>query len=49
MQIRDFSYRIWGFSTLADYAIRWETRVSNKAKHKARVLSLWAKHGVGSN
>ena len=46
MQIRDFSYRIWGFSRLADYAIRWEDMVSEKAKHKARVLSFWAKHGM---
>lgn len=45
MQIHDFSYRIRGFARLADYAIRWEAMVSEKAKHKDRVLSFWAKHG----
>ena len=44
MQIHSFSYRIRGFSRLADYAIRWEDMLSEKAKHKARVLSFWAKH-----
>jgi len=35
MQIHDFSYRIRRFLRLADYAIRWEAMVSEKAKHKA--------------
>ena len=46
MQIHSFSYRIRGFSRLAEVAIRWEDILSEKAKHKARVLSFWAKHGV---
>lgn len=46
MQIHDFSYRIRGFARLADYAIRWEAMISEKAKHKARVLSFWARHGL---
>ncbi len=46
MQIRDFSFRIWGFFRLADFTIRWEDMVSEKAKHKARVLTFWAKHGA---
>ena len=45
MQIHNYSYRIRGFSRLADYAIRWDM-LSDKAKHKARVLSFWAKHGL---
>ena len=45
MQIHNYSYRIRGFSRLADYAIRWDM-LSEKAKHKARVLSFWAKHGL---
>lgn len=46
MQIHNFSYGIRGFLRLADYAIRWEDMVSEKGKHKARVLSFWAKHGL---
>ena len=46
MQIHNFSYRIRGFLRLADYAIRWEDMVSEKGKHKARVLSFWARHGL---
>lgn len=46
MQIHRFGYRLRGFLRLADYAIRWEDMVSEKAKHKARVLSFWAKHGI---
>lgn len=46
MQIHHFGYRLRGFLRLADYAIRWENMVSEKAKHKARVLSFWAKHGL---
>ncbi len=45
MQIHNYSYRIRGFSRLANYAIRWDM-LSDKAKHKARVLSFWAKHGL---
>ena len=46
MQIHNFSYRIRGFLRLADYAIGWEDMVSEKGKHKARVLSFWARHGL---
>ena len=46
MQIHSFSYRIRGFARLADYAIRWASMVSEKAKHRAQVLSFWAKHGL---
>ena len=46
MQIHSFSYRLWGFARLADYAIGWEDMVSEKGRHKARVLSFWARHGV---
>ncbi len=49
MRIYNYSYRFRGFARLADYAIRWEAMISEKAKHKARVLSLgpdtaWAYH-----
>ncbi len=46
MQIHDFSYPIRVFLRLADYAMGWEDMVSEKGKHKARVLSFWAKHGL---
>lgn len=46
MQIHNYSCRIRGFLRLADYAVRWEDMVSEKGKHKARVLSFWAKHGL---
>lgn len=46
MQIHNYSYRIRGFLRFADYAVRWEDMVSEKGKHKARVLSFWAKHGL---
>ncbi|MFQ5917664.1 MAG: hypothetical protein ACE5I0_07630, partial [Candidatus Binatia bacterium] len=42
VQIHNYSYRIRGLARLADYVIRWEAMVSEKAKHKARVLSFCA-------
>ncbi len=41
MQIHDFAYLIQGFARLADYAIRWENMLSEKAEHKARELIPW--------
>lgn len=40
VQIHNYSYRVRGLARLADYVIRWEAMVSEKAKHKARVLSF---------
>ena len=42
VKIHNYSYRIRGLARLADYVIRWEAIVSEKAKHKARVLSFCA-------
>lgn len=37
-----------GFLKLADYALRWAHMITEKAKHKARVLAHWQKHGLAS-
>lgn len=46
MQIYRVSYRTRGFVRLARYALRWAYMVTNKAKHRARVLAFWHKHGL---
>lgn len=46
MQIHRLSYRVRGFVRLADYAIRWTRMVTEKAKHKLRVLAFWQKHSL---
>lgn len=46
MQIHRLSYRVRGFVRFADYAIRWTRMVTEKAKHKLRVLAFWQKHGL---
>ena len=48
MQVKRLSYQVKGFVKLADYTIRWLRMVSDKAKHKARVLAFWDKHGIGA-
>jgi len=45
MQIHRLSYHVKGFVRLADYAIRWTRMVTNKAKHKLKVLVFWQKFG----
>ena len=46
MQVHRLSYGVKGFVRLARYAIRWTRMVTDKAKHKARVLKFWADHGT---
>jgi len=46
MQIHRLSYQVKGFVRLADYAIRWTRMVTNKAKHKLKVLAFWRKYGL---
>lgn len=46
MQIHRISYGVRGFGHLADYALRWARMLTDKAKHKAKVLSFWDKHGL---
>ncbi len=40
MQTTNFSYHTQDFFRVADYAIRWASMVSEKAKHKALVLGF---------
>jgi len=42
VQIHNYSCRNRGLARIADYVIRWEAMVNEKAKHKARVLSFCA-------
>lgn len=46
MQIIRVGYGVRGFGRITDYAIRWTRMVTDKAKHKARVLSFWGTHGL---
>lgn len=46
MQVHRISYKIKGFVRLSDYAIRWRHMISDKAKHKAKVISFWHKYGT---
>ena len=46
MQIHRVSYGVRGFVRLANYALRWVHMLTDKAKHKARVLAFWQKHGL---
>lgn len=46
MQIHRLSYHIKGFVKLADYALSWAYMITEKAKHKARVLAFWQKYGL---
>ena len=48
MQIHRVGYRIRGFKKLVRYASS-AGMMTEKAKHKAQVLTFWAKHGFGSN
>jgi len=40
MQINNFFYRTQDFFSVGGYALRWPSMVSEKAKHKARVLGF---------
>jgi len=35
-----------GFVKLYEYALKWAYMITDKAKHKARVLAFWEKHGL---
>jgi len=45
MQIQRISYRVKGLVRAADYALRLAHMITEKAKHKARVLAFWDKYG----
>ena len=45
MQIHRFGYRIRGFKKLVRYAMN-VGMMTEKAKHRAQVLTFWAKHGL---
>ena len=46
MQVHRLSYHVRGFVSLADDAIRWMRMVTEKAKHKLKVLIFWQKYGL---
>ena len=46
MQIHRISYHIKGSVKLNDYAIQYNHMLTDKAKHKARVLAFWEKHNI---
>ena len=46
MRIQRISYRVKGFVNLNDYALRLAYMISDKAKHKARILLFWKTHGL---
>jgi len=46
MQIRRIGYGVKGFVRLHRYALRWAYMITDKAKHKAQVLTFWTKHGL---
>jgi transposase InsO family protein len=48
MQIYRIGYGIKGFWRITDYAIRYGRMVTEKAKHKAKILAFWAKHGLNA-
>ena len=48
MHIYRLSYGVRGFVRLADYALRWTRMVTDKAKHKARVLAFWQQYGLAA-
>jgi len=45
MQIRRVGYGVKGFGRITDWAIRWACMISDKAKHKLRVIVFLEKHG----
>ena len=46
MQIHRISYRVKGLVKVANYALRLAYMITEKAKHKASVLSFWQEHGT---
>lgn len=46
MQIHSKYRGIKGFVRTYNYGLRWLHMITDKAKHKARVLAFWQKHGL---
>ena len=46
MQIHRVGYHVKGFWKLNDYAIRYTRMVTDEAKHRAKILLFWEKHGL---
>jgi hypothetical protein len=37
---------IKGFVSVYNYVLKWKYMITDKAKHKAKVLAFWEKHGL---
>ena len=48
MQVHRLSYHVRGFVSLADDAIRWTRMITEKAKHKLKVLIFWQRYGLAA-
>lgn len=46
MRILRVSYHVKGFVSLGDYALRLAYMITEKAKHRIKVLAFWEKHGL---
>lgn len=46
MKIVRISYRVKGFACFYNDALKWNRMLTDKAKHKIRVLVFWEKHGL---
>lgn len=46
MRILRISYHVKGFATVYNDALKWNRMLTEKAKHKAKILIFWEKHGL---
>ena len=46
MQIHRLSYLIPGSVKLARYSVRWRRMITDKAKHRLKVLTFWKQYGL---
>lgn len=46
MQVLRISYGVKGFASVYKDALKWNRMLTDKAKHKVRVLVFWEKHGL---
>lgn len=46
MQIHCKYTGVKGFVKLYEYGLKWRHMITDKAKHKAKVLSFWNKYGI---
>lgn len=46
MQVQRISYLVPGFVRLARYSVRWLRMITDKAKHKLKVLGFWKQYGL---